>query len=479
MKNRNTVSDYLLRHQALDPISFHMPGHKGRTELFDRYGYGDFVRNTPGCDITEIYGADALTAPRTVIRHTMENYAELYGARYTDLLVNGSSCGLIASILATVPRGGKLILGRNSHKSVFSALRLGEIEPVYLQPGIFPGCELQGAVPVQEVRAALHAHPEASAVLITSPNYYGVLSDIRGIAEAVHAVGKILIVDQAHGAHLKFFDRFTEEPHAAENLGADIAVDSIHKTLLGYTGTAIVNVCSERVDIDGLADRIRMIQTTSPSYPMMGSLDINEKIIRKDGDRLISEWIDDLRYFYTNCADIDGLEVIRGENLDFSKINVTMRRMGVSGRRMDEYLRNRNIWTEMVHGGYVTLLTGIGNRRADYTAALDALGKLSREYGICGNAEPERDPMTSFDLEVRLVPDHMERKPLFQAEGCIAADCITPYPPGVPLVCPGEVLTYEVIRYLKQCIGRGETVLGIDEEGCVAVGAEPPETSGK
>ncbi len=469
-----TVADFLIEHKKQNPVSFHMPGHKGRPNLYEKYGYGDFLRNTIGNDITEITGADALPQPRGVIRRVMENYRELYGVLHTELLVNGSSAGLIAAILESVPRGGKLVMGRNSHKSVFSALRLGGIQPVYVKPEVTPE-HLQGAITPKAVEKALKEHTDASAVLITSPNYYGVLSDVEGIALEAHAADAVLIVDQAHGAHLKFFDILAQNKsgkHAAENLRADIVVNSTHKTLASFTGTAILNVCTKRVDIESLSERIRMLQTTSPSYILMGSLDINEKILRRDAPALMALWRDDLRYFYEQSQDIVGLTVIRNPGMDLTKINISMKAYGFGGARLAAELESRNIWPEMVHGDYVMLMTGIGNIREDYVRLLAALRDISAKYGITEKlkAPDASDAMATFDLPQAPLPTAKNKLPLAQAAGHPVYDSIIPYPPGIPFACPGEVLTEDAVAYLQSLLRSGATVLGIEEDETIYVG---------
>ena len=306
MKDRVSLTDFLMYHKETHPISFHMPGHKGRSTLYGIYGFGDFIKNVVGNDITEISGADALQQPRERIKYMMEGYAGLYGAKHTEILVNGSSVGLMAAILGSVPRGDKLLMGRNSHRSVYGALRLGGIDPVYIMPEIDDETGLQLGLDPDKIEGALIEDSDIKAVLVTSPNYYGVLSDIERIASIVHLHGRILIVDQAHGAHLKFFDYLRSEdglPHrAAENCGADIVVDSTHKTLLSFTGSAILNICTERPDVIRISEFLRMLQTTSPSYLMMGSLDINQQILRMDGYNLIKNWDTDIKYFYQEAV---------------------------------------------------------------------------------------------------------------------------------------------------------------------------------
>ena len=496
MKDRVSLTDFLMYHKETHPISFHMPGHKGRSTLYGIYGFGDFIKNVIGNDITEIPGADALQQPRERIKDMMDGYAGLYGVKHTELLVNGSSAGLMASILGAVPRGGKLLMGRNSHRSVYGALRLGGISPVYIMPEIDDETGLQLGLDPDKIEEALIEDPEIKAVLVTSPNYYGVLSDIERIANIVHLHGRILIVDQAHGAHLKFFDYLRNEnrlPHrAAENCGADIVVDSTHKTLLSFTGSAILNICTERPDVSRISELLRMLQTTSPSYLLMGSLDVNQQILRMDGYNLIKNWDADIKYFYQEAARIEGLGLIDRIDLDETKVSLTMTALGLSGPELAEELEKRNIWVELTHGSYVMLMTGIGNERGDYEDILAALRDLSAQYrgrlSEAGQAHPEaqnQTPETAAEnpvpaqaasdsviterLEQRRIPDTYDEIPLYNAEGRVLYESIIPYPPGSPIACPGEVLSKEVILYVRDQLVAQHVVLGVDEEGRVKV----------
>lgn len=502
-------------------ISFHMPGHKGRSELYEKTGYGDFLKNIVTCDITEIPGADALFCPETTLRAVMDNYADLYGVKHSELLVNGSSAGVMAAIMGTVPVGGKLILGRNSHHSAFSALRLGGINPVYVRPKMDLRSGLVGEILPADLKAACEANPDAQAVLVTSPNYYGMLSDIAALAAVAHEHDMILIVDQAHGAHLKFFDNDAEEllgegahvpfpRHSAEDLGADIVINSTHKTLLSFTGSGILNICNYNVDIGAVSDALKMVQTTSPSYILMASLDINERIMRKYGSRFVKAWRDDLTTFYRRVMRIPGIEVVGGHaaaevtekvmqnikpqhkeadqgldeitrgtlcpmyhsraGLDYTKINISMAALGMSGARLDKELRQRGIISEMVHGDYVMLMTGVGNRSNDYVRLLDALKEISENYGVVDGHKTSGDySSSSFDLEISGVPYEAESVPLYEADGRVLYDPVIIYPPGTPIACPGEILTVEVISYIRDAIGRGEKVTGVDDEGLVRV----------
>ena len=503
MAGKTSIINFLNENAAISSVSFHMPGHKSRKDNYVKYGYAGLLNDVIKYDITEIPGADALYQPSSSLLAVMENYAELYGVRRTELLVNGSSAGIMAAVLATVPIGGKLILGRNSHHSAFSALRLGGINPVYIQPETEPKYSLSAEISAYSLEDACKANPEASAVLITSPNYCGMLSDIAILSDIAHEYGMILIVDQAHGAHLKFFDYDAKAlrdsgafvphiSHAAETLGADIVINSTHKTLFSFTGSGILNVCSAGVDADAVSDALRMLQTTSPSYLLMASLDINEKIMREHGREIIASWKSDLDMFYKEAARIPGLTLVQGrgergtgaadeecfplyryrEGPDISKINISMAELGLSGERLDKELRYRGIISEMVHGEYLLLMSGAGSTRSDYEKLLYALKDISDNYGI---GKIKKQAPRSFEApvpEIGYVPTEGELVPLYESEGRVIYDPVITYPPGTPVICPGEIMSMETIAYIQELLENGDVIRGVDEEGMIKVGIE-------
>ncbi|HJJ40700.1 MAG TPA: aminotransferase class I/II-fold pyridoxal phosphate-dependent enzyme, partial [Methanocorpusculum sp.] len=298
MSERPIIS-FLTKHADKHTVSFHMPGHKG-SAIYRKFGYTEFLEKMMDCDITEIIGADNLFQTEGILKAAQDEYAKLYNVKRAYMLVNGTSGGVIAAIMASVPKGGKLVMARNSHKAIYNALLLADIQPVYAYPEMIEEYGISGEITAEEITRCLDENPDASAVILPSPNYYGICSDIRKIAEIVHARGKILIVDQAHGAHLKFFSDcgFSDMPQSAEEQGADIAVNSIHKTLASFTQSAALTFNSNLLDHYTLEDKLQMIQSTSPSYILMGSLDINADIIKNHKEEVFTAWHDALAYFY-------------------------------------------------------------------------------------------------------------------------------------------------------------------------------------
>ena len=476
MEKNKTTTDFLLEHAAMQPVSFHMPGHKG-AELYRRFGYGAFLDKLMDCDITEIPGADNLFQTEGILERTQRRYARLYGAERSYLLVNGTSGGILAAALASVPEGGTLIMARNCHKSVFNALTLGNLRPAYIYPEMLEEFGILGAVTAAEVERAIKEAPNASAVILPSPNYYGICSDIRAIAEVTHDYGKVLIVDQAHGAHLKWLGQERNGgrgPECAEDAGADVVINSIHKTLASFTQSAVLNLMSDRVDRYALEDKLQAVQSTSPSYLLMASLDISADLLETYGGDLMWQWNENLRYFYEEVKSILDIQVIENlESLDRSKINLDTSPLGITAAELERRLMKRGIFPELTTGNILMLMTGIGNQRRDFDRLLHALREIRAELGQCGKGERKTEAQGGRMPEKRRiypVPKQKRRVRLEEAEGLICAASIIPYPPGIPLVCPGEKLEAEDISYISQLRRAGEKVIGVNDEGRVTVG---------
>lgn len=480
MSIKTPIQDFLINHAKLNPISFHMPGHKG-SAIYKRFGFDDFLNNYMDCDITEIIGADNLFQTEGILKEVQDNYAELYDSKKSYLLINGTSGGIIAAILASVSKGKKLIMARNCHKSVFNALKLADIQPLYAYPELIREYGISGAISPEEIESLLEKNPEAEAVILPSPNYYGICSNIEAIAEIVHRYNKILIVDQAHGAHLKMFSKYGVQglPKSAEESGADIVINSIHKTLASYTQSAVLNINTDRVSPYVIEDKLQCIESTSPSYILMASLDINAGILKNYGHELMKDWADNLNYFYEEAKKIEGLEFIdKVSGMDWTKINFSFGRLGIAGDELEKMLLEYNIFIELYTGDLVMCMTGIGNSRADVENLLKALVEISKSR--CNNCstkknlnkrENNNDQILTFQrTKIYEIPKNNMRVPLVDAEGLICASSIIPYPPGIPLVCPGEKFEKEKILYIKALRENKEKVIGVNDVGEVIVG---------
>ncbi|ASS41554.1 hypothetical protein AXF21_06515 [Eubacterium minutum ATCC 700079] len=507
----DSILPFLLEHAKKRAVSFHMPGHKG-SKIFERFGYGDFFRRIADCDITEIRGADNLFRAESIIDATMERYRKLYGSRRSYLLVNGSSCGLIAAILTLTRRGDKIIMARNSHKSVFSGVETAEAIPVYAYPEMLGSYGITGKISAEEIERLLVENPEAKCVVLPSPNYYGICSEIEAIAKVCHGHGAKLIVDQAHGAHLIFMERNL----SAELSGADIVIGSIHKTLCSFTQSAIVNVMSDDIDIDVLEENLQKMESTSPSYLLMGSLDINADIIEKHGEDLFAEWGENLDHFYGESKKIKGLKIIDDEFLDRTKINIDMSALGYSGYDLENIMIASGLYPELVTADILMCMTGIGNRREDYDKLLDVLRELPPRIGagrwacsgnadigmnkrsimqtneiardsfsegknkeiVCDSISEDKDSEIARDsisedkdseIVYTPIPGEKRRIPLCEAEGEICAQALVPYPPGIPEICPGEKFTKELVDGLLSMRQNGVNIIGISGAGTVSV----------
>ncbi len=468
-----SLSSFLERHKAKESISFHMPGHKGH-KFYEKYGINVFAEDLPSMDITEIEGADNLFQPEGVIAEINEKYKTLYDVHKSYILINGSSCGIIASILTSVAPGEKLIVARNCHKSVFSALSLGGIEPVYIEPDFEVKYGIMGGIDPVKIEKALREDGDIKAVILPSPNYYGILSDIKALKSITEKYNATLIVDQAHGAHLRLMDKMgkTNSMSACTN-GADIVINSTHKTLASFTQTAVLNVNSDRVDIYDLEEKLAWMQSTSPSYILMLSLDINADILGEHKEKLMNEWLENLEWFYdelklAKIRFIGEEKLAEGTWLDHTKINVDL---GIDGKILEKELIERNIFPELYTGNIMMLMTGVGTARNHLEKLLDALIEIKVKYKDNAVFEEKENILVQGSIanQFKGIGKKKEMIPIRDAIGKVASASIIPYPPGIPLICPGEIISKESVDYALELRAKGEKVIGITENESIAI----------
>lgn len=476
---REHLYQQLISYGESDVYPFHMPGHKRRALPFP---------NPYTIDITEIDGFDNLHHAGGLIREAEERAAKLYGADRSYYLVNGSTCGLLAAICAAARRGDKVLAARNCHKAVYHAVSMQGLSVEFLYPAITRG-DLQGQITAAQVEEALTKHPDIAVVILTSPTYEGIVSDVAAIAACCHAHGAALIVDEAHGAHFGFGAGF---PENAVRLGADAVIMSLHKTLPSFTQTALLHCNGGRIDTERVARYLGVYETSSPSYLFMAGMDACIDLIRERGAELFAQYRRRLDAFYRDTADLTQLHVMRREDLckeeaydwDDSKLMIYAGTMGGEALHQ-ELLGHYHLQMEMVSADYVLGMTSLmdtdeGMRRL-VTALHEIDEKNRRMAALRGTDEENRrldTPEAGFTARMyRENPRRMQiyqaldlpyrEVPFDEAVGKMAADYVYLYPPGIPLIVPGEIITEEFIRHIREC---RERKLNVEGQGNPAPG---------
>ncbi len=456
-----SLYESLLQYGKLDKYPFHMPGHKRR---------GSF-ENPFLLDITEIDGFDNLHHAEGILRDAQRRTADLYGSEETYFLVNGSTCGILSAVSAAVPPGGKLLMARNCHKAAYHSVFLRGLEAVYLYPETEPVLGLNGGITPEAVKNALKEHPDIRAVLITSPTYDGVVSDVSGIARAAHEKGIPLIVDEAHGAHFGFHPYF---PESSVRLGADLVIHSLHKTLPSFTQTALLHVNGPLADRERLRRYLEIYQTSSPSYLFMAGMDRCTGLLKCRGRELFEDFKRRLEDFY---GEMQGLERIRlagrwltGKSgiyeYDPSKLVLSVKHTSADGNMLSKLLREEyGIELEMAAGSYALALSSI----ADTEEGFDRLKRALKETD--GRLEDREDP----PLEDRVIKNETvckiseamempgERISLSASEGRISREFLFLYPPGIPLLVPGERISRQVLDRVRDFRKRGYQFQGLED----------------
>ena len=425
--------DALEVHSRTGPQPLHMPGHK-RHSLDPRLPYS--------LDITEIQGFDDLHHPQGILKEGMDRAAALWGAQHSFYLVGGSTVGILACVRAASRPGDRVIVARNCHKSVYHALELCGLEPHYLLPQWEGDWGIWGSVTPEILESAFAACPGARLVILTSPTYEGVLSDIPSLARAAHAHGALLLVDEAHGAHLE---------RGAVAGGADLVVQSLHKTLPSLTQTALCH-CREDLALR-VARELNVFETSSPSYPLMASIQLCVDWLEREGAAARTAFARRLEGL--DRLKLDNLELLchRGDGLhgffghDPGKLLV---RGGCTGPRLAQLFREQGLEPEMITPQGILLMTTLCDTDQDFAR----LGQVLQEVdGLTGPASPSPlarpavPPRRMGALEALTAPG--EELSLELEVGRISGEYLWAYPPGVPLLVPGEEITPQVLELIR------------------------------
>ena len=500
MRERNdegvlgTLLEQIEEYSKKGVYPFHMPGHKRNGE-----GMLPFFAQWFARDFTEIPGLDDLHAPEGILREAQERAASLYGAQQSFFLVNGSTAGVLAAVSAAVTKGGTILMQRASHRSAYHAVQLRELKVRYLY-GRQAECGAAGRVGLgvdeAEVREAVERDPQVEAVFLTSPSYDGFSSDLAGIAAYLHLRNIPLIVDAAHGAHLGFSEYL---PKSALQEGADVVVMSVHKTLPAPTQTALLHLGSERVPAERIQRFLSIYQTSSPSYLLMASIDdCVERVSDWDASvwkdfyerrKRLSERLHRLkRIGIWDCFERSNIPGSHGRNPETGKILV-FPPDGKSGVALGEWLAAEGVQCEMALPAYVLLICTVCDTEEGYGKLAEALEKLDRKPEILQDvrrAGEKNDTQPSAEPGVSVIREDCLRKymtetaeqekeltiaeaaelpaeklPISEAAGRISAGFVSVYPPGQPLLVPGETITVGKAEKLKELLRQDAAVQGL------------------
>ena len=501
-----------------DFYPFHMPGHKRNKACIE----GDFPIER---DITEIDGFDDLHHSEGILLEAQNALSRMYGTRKSFFSVNGSTAGILTAISASVKKGGQILVARNCHKAVYHAIYLRELVPTYIYPQSDNDLGINGSISVSRVERYLEENPKIEAVFITSPTYDGVVSDVRQIAEAAHKHGIPLIVDEAHGAHFRFSDYF---PVSATDLGADVVIQSFHKTLPAMTQTAVLHLCSERVSEKLIRRFLGIYETSSPSYILMSSLDACVAKLEKDSGRLFDEFTENLEAARRQLGQRRYIRLLQtpeetGEekdeqgtteifDYDRSKLILSTLHSSLNGPELAGILRRKyHLEVEMTTENYVLALAAVGDTREGFRRLCKAIEEIDRQEAElaeksrnitekiavgnsdyvpkverqncvkCNSEDCERcekkdtrsdglrnekyackcGPMKQLMSISRAMDAPSQLCLLEESAGKIAAEFVYLYPPGIPIIVPGEQITGLFTRNVRRYMERGLNLHGL------------------
>jgi arginine/lysine/ornithine decarboxylase len=458
----------------------HMPGHKRNTRLCGAF-------NPYAIDITEIEGFDNLHQPEEILLSLSDRISQMYGSGYSYPLVNGSTAGILAGISAAVKKGDKILLARNSHKAVYHGVILTGTIPVYCYPQKIEGISPYGGILPEDIEKSLIDNPEIRLVVITSPTYEGVVSDIGTIAQIVHKHGAYLLVDEAHGAHFNFHKEF---PVSAVRLGADLIIQSLHKTLPALTQTAVLHSNAEELNLR-IGKYLAIYQSSSPSYVLMAGIDRCIQLLEEQAERLFETYVQRLEQFYQRMEKLKILKLLRQDmigqygiyDLDRSKLTITIQGNAITGHMLHQLLHNKyQIMFEMEAMDYVLGMTSICDTEDGFDRLAVAL--LEIDDGLVERAQQFISDNQNADINksvnerwkaslpqprIRLWPFEAWEKPVrnidfSKSAGRVSAAFISLFPPGAPILVPGEEITEELIDYVHLVRGQGVTVTGVTGE---------------
>jgi arginine decarboxylase len=465
------IANYL----NIDHAVFYMPGHKrgvGIDPEFEQL----LGKNLFRLDLPELPKLDE------AIIEAEELAADGFGSdsfqafRRTWFLVNGSTSGIAAMMLAVVGIGEKILIGRNCHKAAIAGLVLCGATPIYLETDYNSALDLDCGVSPSTLQAALENHPDVKAVMLVSPNYFGVCGELEKLVAIAHSFNIPILIDAAHGGHLQFHP---DLPIDALTAGADIVVHSIHKMGSSLTQTAMLHIQGTRVNSDRLNQAIQMLQTTSPNILLLTSLDVARRQMVLHGQELLERTINLSNWGRSQINQIPNLHCIENiPNLDPTRLTVMVNKLGKTGFDVDEiFYSDLNVMAEMPTLSQLVFVVSIGNTAADVDKLIWAFQNLSDQFAPSSSSCQVPIPPIPKS-QTKLMPNLTPREaffspstsiPLANAAGTISTELISPYPPGIPIICPGEVITQEMIDFLQLIKNSGGVVNGLSDRTMTSI----------
>ncbi|WP_093796193.1 aminotransferase class I/II-fold pyridoxal phosphate-dependent enzyme [Sporomusa acidovorans] len=458
-------------------IPFHTPGHKmgkGIHPLFQEAVTAKALK----LDLADMAELDDLHEPHGPIKEAQDLAADLYGADYSYFMVNGTTGGIYSMILTLAGPGDKLIIPRNSHRSIIGGIILSGAIPVFMQPEVDNDLGLAMGVTPETVAESLKQHPDAKGVLLINPTYYGVATDLKKIVDIAHSQDIPVIVDEAHGPHLKFSPRL---PMQALDAGADIVAQSTHKIIGAMTQCSLVHCRKDRIRVPRLKAMLQLVQSTSPNYILMASLDVARMQMATAGRTLIERAVDLANQARREINKIPGLYCFGNEKagnpgvfrIDPTKVTVTVKGLGITGAEAEQILRHQyKIQVELADIYNILFLITIGDSEQEVQALVAALKDLAATHQgshdvsalpeICQAGRYPALPKQIISPRDALFGNTC-RVPFADAAGKICAEIVTFYPPGIPILCPGERITQEIINYCHVLQNAGLHISGPED----------------
>jgi len=472
MQNQTPLFSALVEHAGRNPIQFHIPAHKKGFGMATEFS--EFIGpNALSIDLINIAPLDDLHAPKGIIKQAQDLAAEAFGADHTFFSVQGTSGAIMTMIMSAVGPGEKILLPRNAHKSILSAVILSGAHPVFMHPEVDPELGIMHGISLETVRTTLDAHPDAKAVLLINPTYFGVSADLKAVVELAHSRGVPVLVDEAHGVLFKFHD---DLPLSAMQAGADMAATSVHKLGGSMTQSSVLNVREGFISPAHVQAVLSMLHTTSTSYLLLASLDVARKNLALDGHDLIDRTLRLARSAREQINQIEGLYCFGDEILKSSstfahdplKLNITVKDLGITGWEVEKILRSDfNIEVEMSDLYNILCIVTFGDTEETIGTLLHALREIAARFGVS-----EQEVVTILNPSMPLLAlsprdafysRNTEVVALKEAAGRIIVESIMVYPPGIPILMPGEVVTQDNIDYILEVVREGLPVQGPDD----------------